>query len=64
MVDLTSNERKVLKILDREQWENSALLYVGEKTIASLLGQGFIEHMPPLPSGTVRFKITDAGAWP
>jgi len=61
MSELNAYQRKALAILDRQQWENRAQLYVGEKTISSLIELGYIEPMPPVPTGTERFKITEAG---
>lgn len=61
MTELNAYQRKALAILDRQPWENRAQLYVGEKTISSLLELGYIEPLPPVPTGTERFKITQTG---
>ncbi|MDI3307689.1 MAG: hypothetical protein QJR07_11370 [Acetobacteraceae bacterium] len=54
-------ERKALKKLAGSPWEYPAQLYVGRTTIASLFEKGWIEEMPPVPSGQRRVRITTAG---
>ncbi len=53
-------EYKALRALAFEQWEYDAQLYVGPKTIASLLEKGWIERLPEWPDHK-RCRITQAG---
>ncbi len=54
-------ERKALRALIGEQWEYKAQLYVGEKTIASLVEKQWIELHPESSSRTEKYRITELG---
>jgi hypothetical protein len=59
-----TRERKALKHLSYEEWDDVASICpgeVGSGTITGLLEKGWIERAPDCPPGRNRVRITNAG---